>query len=428
MNRFLFFLFLGWMSSLLPLNTMHAQQDTLIEVVPGVRDPRLFTAVPPVPNSYMHDNRFNLEMGLDLYTAYGLNETGNELPSYFYSYNRQNEVNLNLGYLRGSYTDSRFKAHLGLMAGTYANANLAGEPATLRNLLEAYVGVSLNESHRTWIEAGVFDSHIGFESPIGFDQLALTRGILSENTPYYLSGVRIIHRTKSGKWHMGLLALNGWQVIQRPYTSAAPAFGHTLAYFVHDRVSLHSNSYVGPQLGVGTSVISFPGLPSFEIPQGTVLGTQVMHDFYAKAKLGERWNLVLGCDLGLWQDEFDPSNLGNSRFWYSPSLVASYRTGERSRLVLRLEHFNDNDAALVAIVGTRRLDPFDFDIPSLESFVVTGASLNYDYTVSAFAKWRIEARGLYSNESIFPALLGSSNANANTLIFFTTSLSVRLFK
>jgi hypothetical protein len=96
-------------------------------------------------------------MGLDVYTAYGLNDTGNELPGYFYSYNRQSEVNLNLGYLRGSYTDNRFKAHLGLMAGTYANANLAGEPGTLRNLLEAYVRVSLKEGNRTWLEAGVFD-------------------------------------------------------------------------------------------------------------------------------------------------------------------------------------------------------------------------------------------------------------------------------
>lgn len=423
MKRSFLFVFIGWMSCLLPTNTVHAQQDSLMGFV---REPQVVP--PPAQPVFWNDNRFNLEMGLDVYTAYGLNDTGNELPDYFYSYNRQGEVNLNLGYLRGSYTDNRFKAHLGLMAGTYTNANLAGEPGTLRNLLEAYVGVSLKEGNRTWLEAGVFDSHIGFESPIGFDQLALTRGILSENTPYYLSGVRLIHRSKSGKWHIGLLALNGWQVIQKAYTSDVPAFGHTITYFVNDGVSLHSNSYLGPQLGIGTSVVSLPGLPSFEVPQGTVLGTQLMHDFYAKAKLGERFNLVIGCDLGLWQDDLDLGDLGNSRFWYSPSLVASYTTGERSRIVLRFEHFNDNDAALVAVVGTRRLNAFNLETPALESFVLTGASLNYDYSISAFAKWRIEARGLYSQEAIFPAMLGSGDANANTLVFFTTSLSVRLFK
>ena len=418
------------MGYLLTATPAVAQLDSLVEVerikpISGF-DPHPVS--PPIQIS-----SFNLELGLDVYAAYGLNETGNELPSYFYSYNRQNEVNLNLGYLRGSFTDGRFKAHLGLMAGTYANANLAGEPATLRNLLEAYVGVSLNESHRTWIEAGVFDSHIGFESPIGFDQFALTRGVLSENTPYYLSGVRLIHRTKSGKWHMGLLALNGWQVIQQPEVPRDFAFnlgglGHTLTFFMNDRWSLHSNSYVGPQIGTSRRVINFSGISPYTVPDGLALGIQIMHDFYAKAKLGERLNLIIGCDVGLWQENFDFTDFGNTPFWYSPSLVASYRTGEKSRVTLRFEHFNDKDADLVALVGIRRLEPFSTETPALLPFVVTGASLNYDYAVSAFAKWRIEARGLYSQEAIFPAMLGSSNANANTLVFFTTSLSVRLFK
>ncbi len=425
MNRFVRFFFYGWTGYLLTATPAAGQQDSLVEVE-RINPIAGFNPHPVSPPIQI--NRFNLELGMDVYTAYGLNDTGSELPEYFYSYNRQGEVNLNLGYLRGSYVDNRFKAQLGLMAGTYANASLAAEPGSLRNLLEAYVGVSLKEGNRTWLEAGVFDSHIGFESPIGFDQLALTRGILSENTPYYLSGVRLLHRTKNGKWHLGLLVLNGWQIIQKPYGDRMPAFGHTLTYFVNDNWSLHSNSYVGKQLGVGTTVVSIAGLPPFEVPEGNVLGTQLMHDFYAEAKLGERLNLVLGCDLGQWQDELDLSDLGNSRFWYSPSLVASYTTGEHSRLVLRLEHFNDNEAALVAIVGTRRLNPFDFEIPALESFVVTGASLNYDYNLSAFAKWRIEARGLYSQNSIFPKTFGSNAPNANTLVFFTTSLSVRLFK
>lgn len=422
MKHFWLFFFSGWMSCLLPTNALHAQHDSLIGFV---REPQV--ATPPAQPVFWNDSRFNLEMGLDVYTAYGLNDTGNELPGYFHSYNRQGEVNLNLGYLRGSYTDNRFKAHLGLMAGTYANANMAAEPGSLRNLLEAYVGVALSEASRTWIEAGVFDSHIGFESPIGFDQLALTRGLLSENTPYYLSGVRLLHRTKGGKLRIGLLVLNGWQMIQKPYDERIPALGHTLTYFVNDRLSLHSNSYAGPQLGYGLETILIPGFP-FEIPGAPVLGSQLMHNFYAKCLLSDRIEVIAGCDAGLWHEAVYIGDFSNARIWYAPSLVVAYKTGEQSRVTLRLEHFNDQEGALVGVIGMSRMNPFDINLPTVQAFVVTGASINYDYDISSFAKWRIEARGLYSQESVFQRLYGSDETESNTLIFFTTSLSVRLFK
>lgn len=428
MKRFFLSLFLGWMLSSWPTNVLRAQQDNLIEAVRIPQFAQETAATPPIQPPHRIDNRFNLEMGMDVYTSYGLNESGGELPEYFYSYNRQGEVNLNLGYLRGSFIDNRFKAHLGLMAGTYANANLAAEPGTLRNLLEAYVGVSLNEGNRTWIEAGVFDSHIGFESPIGFDQLALTRGILSENTPYYLSGIRLLHRTKSGKWHMGLLVLNGWQMIQKPNNDPMPAFGHTLTYVANDRWSIHSNSYVGPHIGFDLITLLTPTGP-VQTAGELISGAQVMHDLYVKGQIGDRTELIAGFDAGLREDDLWVSVFDYNRLWFAPSLVIAYKMSEKSRATLRFEHFNDTRAAIIGITEVSNVNPLGLPLETFQPVAITGASINYDYNISAFAKWRFEARGLYSEESIFPALLSSTRGNdTNILVFFTTSLAVRLFK
>jgi hypothetical protein len=154
-----------------------------------------------------------------------------------------------------------------------------------------------------------------------------------------------------------------------------------------------------------------------------------MHDFYAKSRLGERTELIVGFDFGAWQRIAAPDLLNGIRVWFAPSIVAAFKTGERSRIVLRLEHMNDPNGALV--FRTQAILPVDessFIGCEQQPFVVTGASINYDYDISTFAKWRIEARGLYSQEGVFPAMFGSNDANANTLVFFTTSLSVRLFK
>src|SRR5688572_6531530 len=49
-------------------------------------------------------------------------------PSFVYSHNRTEEVNINLGLIRASFEAKDARASLGIMAGTYSNANLETEP------------------------------------------------------------------------------------------------------------------------------------------------------------------------------------------------------------------------------------------------------------------------------------------------------------
>ena len=125
---------------------------------------------------------FTINGYLEVYYAYDFNQPENNTrPGFVYSFNRHNEVNLNIGFIRGAYNTDNVRANLALMAGTYSNTNLAAEPGVLKNIYEANAGVKLSSTKNLWIDAGIFSSHIGFESAVGKDCWTLTRSMLAEN-------------------------------------------------------------------------------------------------------------------------------------------------------------------------------------------------------------------------------------------------------
>lgn len=119
------------------------------------------------------------------------NPETNKRPGFIYSHNRNNEFNINLGYIKAAYTTERLRANLALAVGTYMNANYAAEPGVLKNSYEANVGFRLSAEHDLWLDAGILPSHIGSESAIGKDNWALTRSMMAENSPYFEMGARL---------------------------------------------------------------------------------------------------------------------------------------------------------------------------------------------------------------------------------------------
>lgn len=159
---------------------------------------------------------FTVSGYVEAYYSHDFNQpVTNDRPSFIYSHNRHNEFNINLGFIKAAYASERVRGNLALMAGTYANANLAAEPATLRNIYEANARIKLSKTKNVWLDAGVFASHIGFESAISKDCWTLTRSLMAENSPYYETGVKIGYTSDNGKWFLSGLVLNGWQQIRR---------------------------------------------------------------------------------------------------------------------------------------------------------------------------------------------------------------------
>jgi hypothetical protein len=179
----------------------------------------------------LDSGRLTLSGYAEVYYDYDFNKPlDNTLPPFIVSYNRANEVNVNLAYINANYSARNVRANFALMAGTYANANLVDEPGVLKNIYQANIGIKLAKKADLWFDAGIFPSHIGFESAVGKDCWTLTRSIMADNSPYYESGAKVSYTTHDEKLFISALLLNGWQHIERPAGNTGLAGGLQVTY------------------------------------------------------------------------------------------------------------------------------------------------------------------------------------------------------
>jgi len=330
---------------------------------------------------------FSVSGYIETYYVYDFNKPENNTrPSFIYSYNRHNEVNLNLGFIRGSYNTDKVRANLALMTGTYANANLATEPGVLRNIFEANAGVKLSSTKNLWIDAGIFASHIGFESAIGKDCWNLTRSILADNSPYYEAGAKISYTTDDGKWFLSGLILNGWQRIQRVDGNSLPSFGTQITFKPTSSVTINSSSFIGTDKPDDARQMRY------------------FHNLYGIVQLSENIGLTIGFDMGT--EEKSPTESATN-LWYSPVVIAKYALTDKFSISVRGEYYQDENGVIIS-TGTPN------------GFKTTGFSVNADYAISSNAVWRIEARSLSSKDAIFERENQSVNDNTS----LSTSIAI----
>ncbi len=315
------------------------------------------------------------------------NPIGNTRPGFVYSHNRTNEVNINLALLKAAYETTNTRANLALGVGTYMNANYSAEPGVLKNIYEANAGVRISKKHNLWIDAGIFSSHLGFESAIGKDNWTVTRSIFADNSPYFETGAKISYTSASGKLFLSGLVLNGWQRIQRVDGSSLPAFGHQLVYKPTDKWTINSGSFIGSDKA------------------DSVRQMRYFHNLYAIYQMNEKLGITLGFDIGAEQKEKGSSTYN---VWYTPVLIARYATTERFSLTARGEYYNDKDGVIVS-TGTA------------QGFQTFGYSLNADYAILPNVLWRTELRNLTNKDAIF---LDRSNKLLKNSVTAVTALTV----
>lgn len=324
---------------------------------------------------------------LEVYYTYDFNKpTTHTRPSFIYSHNRHNEFNLNLGFVKANYNGEKFRANLALAAGTYMNANYVAEPGVLKNIFEANAGIRLHKKRNLWLDAGIFPSHIGFESALSKDCWNLTRSILADNSPYFEAGAKLTYTSDDGKWLLSGLALNGWQRITRVNGNSLMNWGTQIQFKPSAKMLLNYSTFIGTDKPDSNRLL------------------RIFHNFYGVFNITDKLGLTAGFDIGT--EEKKPTG-GSTNIWYAPVVILKYNFNDKWIVAARLEYYKDKNGVIIST-------------GSPHGFQTAGYSLNIDHNLVKNVFVRLEGRNLSSKDRIFT----KNGRLTNTSTFVTSSIAI----
>jgi hypothetical protein len=301
---------------------------------------------------------------------------------------RHNEFNVNLAYVEANLAGPRLRGRLALQAGTAVQSNYAAEPSVgaigggslSRLLQEAYAGYQVTPS--LWIDGGIFYSHMGMESWASKDNIAYTRSLTAEYSPYYSSGVRAFWQA-TPKLTARLDVVNGWQNISE--TNSDKGAGLRLDYNPSSTASLSYYNFFNGE--TGGRLRTFNGVG-------------------AKLTPNSRLTLLGQLDVG----SIDGTDGAGSSTWYGFTLTGRTSLTDKVALVGRVERFDDEDQVNIA---TGLDDPFQGN----------GLSLGLDVVPQPRFLWRMEVRGFSNRRAVFPDG-PDPNTTSSRSIFAVSSFSI----
>lgn len=320
----------------------------------------------------------------DFYYAYDFGQPSSLFrQEAFCSYNRHNLPSLNAGVAKISYQAPRFRFHLGALGGTYSSDNYAAEPGLLKHLFEGQIALKLAAKKDIWLHLGAFPSHIGFESALATDNHTLSRSLLAENSPYFLSGAQVRYNHPQN-WQFALLLLNGWQRLRWRNDQRIPSLGTQIAK-QNDHWQWNWSSFTG----------------MFD-PDSLQLWRS-FHNFYLIYQPQTNIWLTFGFDVG-WQQQ-----INRWAGWYSPVIIARYQANNLWAIAGRAEYYHDPQAAHLR-----------FSSPG--GFRAWGYSVNADRKVGKAGLCRAEVRYLSSPNSALNPQTNNPRQNLSAML----SLVIRL--
>lgn len=330
---------------------------------------------------------------VDAQYAYDFNSPPNGDRAFTTQPARSNEFNINLGFVDVKLDSPKTRGRFALQAGTSVQSNYSSEPRKgtvsggdlSRHIQEARIGYAVGE--RTWVDAGIFFAHVGSESWISRDNLTLTRSLVADYSPYYLSGVKLTHAW-SDRLSTQLLVTNGWQNISENNTDKNLGTGIEYSF---DEVSLAYNAMFGNEVSSDLNGVARKG----EFRQ--------FNNFILKNRSPERVEWIAQADFGF--QRMPDSSAYSS--WWGATLMARYKLNEAQKVSLRLEHYQDPDQIIIV---TGQTAPFN----------ATGGSIGFDQTLDEGLLWRNEVRYLAATDNVFPKDNGSMSKDNTTI---TTSLA-----
>lgn len=340
-----------------------------------------------IDNTWQQKPQLKISGFADVFYVYDFNEPqGTKRQPFLFNHNRHNEFNLNLGLVKLNLEHSKYRANLALQVGTYANDNYAAEPGLLKNIFEANIGISLNKKNNLWLDAGVLTSHIGFESAISMDNMTLTRSLLAENSPYFLTGAKFTFNPND-KWEFAGLIVNGWQRIQRLEGNSLPSFGTQVNYSPTEKVNFNWSTFIGTDDPDITRRMRY------------------FNNFYGQFQVSAKFDCIAGFDIGTQQRSKGSSTYD---FWYSPVFIGQYTIDKNWKTSIRAEYYHDETGIIIPTETT-------------DGFQTTGLSYTLDYSPTQNILCRFEGRWLKSKDNVFE----SNDKMTNNNFIIAASIAIK---
>jgi hypothetical protein len=340
-----------------------------------------------------HRENFTISGFTDVFYAYDFNRPkGPVRQPFLYSYNRQNEISVNLAYVSAAWHTETTRGVLALQGGTYVTDNYAAEDPEIRLLHEAWVGVSLNASKSVWLDAGIMPSHLGFESATAMENWTLGRSLSAESSPYFLSAAKLTWN-HSGKLQLSALVTNGWQRVKRVPGNSLISSGTQVVYRPSAATLFNWSTFFGA-----------------DEPDNARM-YRVFNNIYVQHKVSSKLQALSGFDVG-----FRQAAKGDRTWnpWFVASALIRYQWQPRIFTTFRAEYLHDPDRIVASLAPVMPMLPMVKT--SLAAF-----SVNADYAVRENTLLRAEIRHFQNADAVF--LRGTMAVRGSTGI--TVSLSTR---
>ncbi len=322
---------------------------------------------------------------VDIYYGFDFNQPKTSDRDYAVSSPRHNEFNINLTYIDLKYRNDKVRARLIPGFGTYVNSNYANEKGSLKNIIEANVGIKLFKAKDIWVDVGVIGSPYTNESAVSKDHFMYTRSFAPEYVPYYLSGAKLT-LPLSKKVNAYLYLLNGWQQISD--VNNPLSIGTQIEYRPTNKILLNWNTYLGDEESKLT--------PHF--------GNRYFTDVYAIYNPEGKFSFTSCVYIGWQQVKDTVLNTTNFNQWWQANFIGKYKINKNTFLAGRIEYFEDNHEVMIK------------PVTGINGFNTYSSGLCLTTKVSNNALFRIEGRNYYSNKEVYLDTQGNKTNSSNLLI------------
>ncbi len=297
----------------------------------------------------------------DVYSAWDFPQpTHVERSPFAFNHNRQGFPQFNQWAAKVAYAKSGLSVDLSVHIGTYPSDNYAAEPLGLRWIEQAQISYAFGKDQRWSLSGGLMPSTVGFESARSKENPSLSRSLVAEMSPYFLTGGLLRYKA-STRLSLGLVAATGWQRIVPVQSNSLPTFGAQVDLSLPKQVAFHAAWLAGT-----------------EDPDSS-RRWRVFQNLYLKGPLSKNQHFWMGLDIGMQQ-----ASLQNTtwQMWGGAVAIWQMHWHPKWRSHLRGEWFLDENHIVVRA--------------SNEAFHVLGFSAGLDFLSNRQQMWRIELRNRWS--------------------------------